>query len=47
MQEAQAVVGRALKDNFDDPDLREAQYEIDFMQGQCGRNGATNGLVGG
>jgi DNA-binding winged helix-turn-helix (wHTH) protein/predicted Zn-dependent protease len=32
MQEAQAVVGRALKDTFDSPDLHEAQYDIDFMQ---------------
>jgi eukaryotic-like serine/threonine-protein kinase len=32
MQEAQAVVGRALNDKFDDPYIREAQYAIDFMQ---------------
>ena len=32
MQEAQAVVGRALKKQFDSPDLHEAQYDIDFMQ---------------
>jgi eukaryotic-like serine/threonine-protein kinase len=32
MQEAQAVVGRALKDKFDDPEMREAQYAIDFME---------------
>ena len=32
MREAQAVVGRALKDKFDSPDLHEAQYDLDFMQ---------------
>ena len=32
MQEAHAVVGRALKDKFDGPEMREAQYAIDFME---------------
>ena len=32
MQEAQAMVERALKSNLDDRDLHEAQYELDFLE---------------